>query len=364
VKLSDVANFVTDSAKSVAARALLQPLYARAEDLPELWPFRSPESQASAMQSAAKAMLRGLVIPVYNNARTGYELMAHGPEHVNQDIKNNSKHYGGLYYHDSPKKSKSKPQPATRPGKGGKVEFFDSTDANKLSHYSRPVSSKQPNKPNNNKGGAMAPKRGKKAKNAPTSGRTTRRPGRTLGIPRSIGPDGVRIPMRGTVDLLNTANTVLAHYRQLGSNTSGLLSITNYISKLLNFYGMYDWARITRLKLTYTPNVGYSEVGWFGMAIDPNPRAVAPAALTHVTRHYHSVSGDIKNEHVLDLSQRQLEQLGSGNMQWYTTDNTADEEWRCPGVLQLYSKNTQLSGVSIGQLIIEAVVEFKGLTEA
>jgi hypothetical protein len=176
--------------------------------------------------------------------------------------------------------------------------------------------------------------------------------------------DSVRIVSRSYPALTTgtTTGIVGVHYI-LGDDSSN--SLDGALGKLATFYGMYDWTRIEDITFTFIPIGAYDYTGYVGMAIDPSPRAGAPTALTHVTRHTYAVLGDVKQPLTLHMNAAGLDKIGSGTRQWFTTDNNADVEWRAPAVFQLYASTNQTSGPTIlGHLHIEARIAFKGASES
>jgi hypothetical protein len=196
------------------------------------------------------------------------------------------------------------------------------------------------------------------------SGRVTG-PGPKLKVNRPLAGDGISVVLRGVYSVTNTALNTCAFYTPLGAvSGAGPVHLGLTVSKLNNFYAMYDWSRIRHITFTYRPQVAFSTVGWVGMAIDPQPRAVAPTGVSSVSRHYHSFVGDVKEPAILSIDQSKLSTLGGNSLTWYLNDTSADIEWRVPGVFQMYSSNDQANGVLLGQLEVTAVMEFKGLTES
>lgn len=137
------------------------------------------------------------------------------------------------------------------------------------------------------------------------------------------------------------------------------------MSKFAQFCNMYRYMRFNRVRITFMPYQGYNASGLMSIALDPNPRAVSPTAITETTRHRINATGDIKSQLVLDILAKDLHQGQSERSAWLITQPSsavAEPEWYIGGVIQAWSQNAIADAATIGTLRIDVDASFKALT--
>lgn len=179
--------------------------------------------------------------------------------------------------------------------------------------------------------------------------------------------DGVVVQLKSVTNITTVTTTGIAspgYFLGDGAGTGSVVSIDTVLGKLATFYGMYDWSSFQWLLLEYLPNVAYDATGYIGIAYDPDPRSDVASSITDVSRHTKAVTGDVKSPLRLLINRNDMREHGSG-IEWYTTNDNADLEWRGPGVVQIYAATNQVTSATVlGQLRMTGLVALKGINEA
>jgi hypothetical protein len=173
----------------------------------------------------------------------------------------------------------------------------------------------------------------------------------------------INVRLHGCNALANTGTSTYAQHFYLCNHSTAGIGLEDWVDRLGSLWGIFQFFRIARIRLTFVPYVGQDSGGFLGIGYDCDTTSATPSALANISTTTKNLVLDLKKQGAFTLQGSELipSDYGGGVERWLYTNATASPSpQNSAGSVVFFSTNSLASGATIGVLDVDLDIQFRG----